>query len=82
MTALPFRRSKMRSLRIRKRLNMTALAALAGTSKSYISELESGKRTPGLDVLHRLADALGVDVAVLCPAATDDEETADVPAAS
>jgi transcriptional regulator with XRE-family HTH domain len=81
MTALPFRRRKMRSLRIRAGMNITALALAANTSKSYISEIESGKRTPGLDVLHRIARALRVDVGVLCPAAID-EESADVPAAS
>ncbi|CAL9605137.1 hypothetical protein SUDANB95_05473 [Actinosynnema sp. ALI-1.44] len=82
MTALPFRRRKMRSLRIRARLTMTELATRAKTSKSYVSEIESGKRTPGLDALHRIADALGVDVAVLCPAAQGDTEPTDVPAAS
>lgn len=65
---MPRRRNEtvgQRIVRFRKErgLNATELAARAGVSKSYISELEAAPadaRGPSADVLYRIADALGV----------------------
>lgn len=44
-------------------LSLSQLADKAGISKSYLSQLESGKQeNPSLDVLNKLADALGITV--------------------
>lgn len=53
--------------RARQDQNMTfeALAKASGVSTLYISNLEKGKYdNMGLDVLHRLADALGLELSV------------------
>ena len=46
----------------RKLRGMTqeALAAEAGMERSYVSDLERGRRNPSVRALGRLADALGV----------------------
>lgn len=50
----------------RKELNMTQemLAELAGTKKSNISRMESGKYNPSLDFLVKVADSMGKTVEV------------------
>lgn len=50
----------------RKELNMTqeTLAELAGTKKSNISRMESGKYNPSLDFLVKVADSMGKTVEV------------------
>lgn len=50
----------------RKELNMTQemLAELAGTKKSNISRMESGKYNPSLDFLVKVADSMGKSVEV------------------
>jgi DNA-binding XRE family transcriptional regulator len=51
----------------RQHLGMTAqaLAASAGLSRPYLTQIESGRRTGTLATLERLAHALGVPVAAL-----------------
>ncbi|GAA0860172.1 hypothetical protein GCM10008916_25330 [Clostridium nitritogenes] len=52
---------KLRQCRLEKKLSMNALSKLSGVSSSYISDLENGKNNrPSVDILYRLADALGV----------------------
>jgi transcriptional regulator with XRE-family HTH domain len=48
--------------RIRKDhgLSQEALAAGAGLAPTYVGQIERGKRSPTLDVVERLAEALGV----------------------
>ena len=56
----------LRRLRKSKGMSQAALAKKAKVPQGYISELEAGrKKTPGLDVLQRLARALGVKVTEL-----------------
>lgn len=44
------------------------LARRAGISATYLSEIEKGHKQPSNPVLHKIAGALGVDVASLfCP---------------
>lgn len=56
----------IKALREAKDLNQVELAKKVDVSVAYISQLESGERTnPSLDVLKRLAKALGVPVGEL-----------------
>lgn len=41
-------------------LTLQDLASTADISKPYLSEIETGKKEPSLDVLRKLADALGL----------------------
>ncbi len=47
-----------RSLRLQKGLSQEELAALAGLDRSYISLIERGKKSPTVNTLLRIADAL------------------------
>lgn len=51
----------------RRRMGVTqeALAAMAGLHRQTVYLLENGRRSPGLDTIVRLADALGVDACTL-----------------
>jgi transcriptional regulator with XRE-family HTH domain len=64
---MPPRFAKMlKRLREERQMSQAALARKAKVPQGYISALESGeKRNPGLDVLKRLARALGVPVTEL-----------------
>lgn len=54
---------KIKRLRERKGLTQVELAAKARITQPYLAQLESGVRlNPSLDVLKRLAEALGVAV--------------------
>lgn len=58
------------SIRVwREYRGMTAaqLAATAGISAAYLSELETGKKSGGLDTLRKLANALKLDLDDLVP---------------
>lgn len=55
--------SRIRYWRKRRGLSQAALTEASGVNRRYLSLLENGKNTnPSLDVLDRLADALGIDV--------------------
>lgn len=41
------------------------LAGVAGISKGHLSQIEHGKRNVSLETIHKLADALRIDVRVL-----------------
>lgn len=56
----------LKTLREARGLNQVELAAKAKVTTAYVSLLEAGKKkNPSLDVLQRLAKALGVPVAEL-----------------
>ena len=56
----------LRALREAKGLSQVALAEKAKVERTYLVKLESGDKTnPSLDVLKRLARALGVPVTEL-----------------
>ncbi|MXO91098.1 helix-turn-helix domain-containing protein [Pontixanthobacter aquaemixtae] len=55
----------LRLLRRHQGLNQSALATKLGVSRSYVSELEGGNRTPSLDLLSRYANAFDVPVSSL-----------------
>ena len=51
--------SQIRQVRKEQKMTQEALAQRAGTKKSNISRLESGKYNPSLDLLIRVAACLG-----------------------
>lgn len=52
----------LRVWREHRELTLQMLADKVGVSKAYLSEIETGKKEPSLDVAGRLADALAVDI--------------------
>jgi len=46
-------------------ISQTALAVKLSISNSYLSELESGKKEPSLDILHRYAEVFEVPLSSL-----------------
>lgn len=56
---------RVRALRIARGISQEALAEAAGLHRTYVSSLERGQRNVGLDNIHALADALGVEPARL-----------------
>jgi transcriptional regulator with XRE-family HTH domain len=57
--------SSIRLARLQARLNQEELAALAGINRTYLSQLENGHSSPTLDVLARVAKALGIETTAL-----------------
>jgi transcriptional regulator with XRE-family HTH domain len=56
----------IRKLREEREMSQLELAKKSGVAQGYISSLEAGeKKNPGIDVLKRLARALGVPVTEL-----------------
>lgn len=53
---------EIRQARINKNLSLDALARKTGLSKSFLSELERGKKYPRLDSLEKIAQALEVNL--------------------
>lgn len=51
-------KDKVRLQRVLKNMSQEELAKKANVDRSYISQIESGKKTPSLSVLERIADAL------------------------
>jgi transcriptional regulator with XRE-family HTH domain len=54
----------MRIKELRKKRGLTGeqLADMVGITKGYVSEIETGKKTPGAGLVLRLADALKAEV--------------------
>ena len=55
----------LKLLRRYQGLNQSDLAKRLDVSRSYVSELESGNRTPSLDLLGRYADVFNVPISSL-----------------
>ena len=62
MTALG---DRIKALRAERRLQQRQLAEKAGLTPSMVSQIESGRLTPSLHTVGRLAGALGVSIASL-----------------
>ncbi|HVZ14060.1 MAG TPA: helix-turn-helix transcriptional regulator, partial [Bauldia sp.] len=54
---------------VRKKLGRTLaeLAEECGCTVSFLSKLENGRTTPSLNMLHRIAASLGVNIGTLAP---------------
>lgn len=60
--------TRLRSLRTQAGLSVTALAEKSGINRTYIHNLEDGRRAdPRLSLLVKLADALGVELSAFGP---------------
>jgi transcriptional regulator with XRE-family HTH domain len=57
--------SRLRELRIARGLSQEDLAHEAGLDRSYVGGVERGQRNVSLDNIHKLAEALGVDISNL-----------------
>jgi transcriptional regulator with XRE-family HTH domain len=55
----------LRLVRIFHDMNQTALAERLGISKSYLSEIESGKKAVTLDLLQKYADTFNMPLSSL-----------------
>lgn len=58
-------RENIKSLRKKLGWSQELLAEKTGVSAPYITQIEVGKRTPSLDIVEKLATALGVEYRVL-----------------
>jgi transcriptional regulator with XRE-family HTH domain len=61
---------RLREVRRTAGLTQRQLADAAHLSEGYVARLEAGDTSPGLDLMSRLATALGVPLTDLLPAAT------------
>lgn len=55
----------LRLLRIYKKLKVKEVAELLGISPNYLSEIETGKKTPSIDVIERYADIFKTSPALI-----------------
>ena len=62
MTALG---ERIKALRMERELQQRQLAEKAGLTPSMVSQIESGRLTPSLNTLGKIAAALGVPIATL-----------------
>ena len=58
---------RLRELRAARGLTQKQLAGAAKVTLSYVSKLESAGAAPGLDLMQRLATALGVEISDFLP---------------
>lgn len=58
---------RIRHYREEKKLTLEDIAQRLGKSKGYISKLETGKKPINLENLHKIAEALEIDVTDLFP---------------
>ena len=54
---------KIREIRLRNRMTLEQVGKSTGFTKSYLSMVESGKKSPPIASLSKVAKALGVDIA-------------------
>lgn len=65
---------KLRVLRHLKEITQADLAKLVNVSTNAISQYESNQRTPKLDTMQKLADALDVDLQTIVNCFVKNEE--------
>ena len=56
---------RVRELRMQQGLTQEALAKMAGIDRSYLSQIEAGKRHMALHVAWNLANSFGVSLALM-----------------
>ena len=54
--------TQLRQARIAKHMTQQAVAELAGTKRSNISRMESGKYNPSLDFMVKVAEAMDLEL--------------------
>jgi len=55
-------RENLRKYRKAKKYTQIKLAVLAELSQDYVWQIESGRKSPSLKTITRLAEALGIDI--------------------
>lgn len=70
-------RENIKSLRKQLGWSQEFLAEKTGVSAPYITQIETGKRTPSLDIVEELAVALGVEYKVLFETNLQDENASE-----
>ena len=55
----------LRLVRVFHDMSQTALAERLGISKSYLSEIESGKKSPTLELIQKYAETFGMPLSSL-----------------
>ncbi|MCJ2138089.1 helix-turn-helix domain-containing protein [Methylobacterium sp. J-026] len=63
----------MRRLRVERGITQESLAVDAGVDRTYVSGIERREFNPSVDLLHRLATALAVDILDLLAVPARDE---------
>jgi transcriptional regulator with XRE-family HTH domain len=58
---------RLREVRVSRGMTQASLAESANVTVSYITRLENGMSAPGIDLVARLAGALGTSIADLLP---------------
>lgn len=53
------------SARLENNMTQSELAAKSGLNRTYISDIERGKRNPSVTVLLRIADGLSLSISVI-----------------
>jgi transcriptional regulator with XRE-family HTH domain len=53
---------KVREIRKREEVSQESLADLAGLDRTYISDIENGKRNVSIETIFKIASALGTPV--------------------
>lgn len=56
---------RIRYLRNLRKWSQEDLALEANVNKNYLCDLENGRRNPSLEILERIADALGISLSEL-----------------
>ncbi len=64
---------RIREIRKEKGWTIAHLADLVGTTKGYISDLETGKRDGGVQMLRAIAQALGIKEGEIFAPETDED---------
>jgi transcriptional regulator with XRE-family HTH domain len=67
---------RLREVRVTRGMTHVQLAERAGVTLSYITRLENGLSAPGIDLVAKLAAALGTTVADLLPASSPPDDLA------
>jgi len=69
--------NKLRILRQRRGITQEKLAFLARLHPTYISMLENGRKSPTVDVLERIASALGTKISTILASAENSGDDSD-----
>ena len=67
-------RYRIREHRKARKLTLDQLAEMVGTSKGYLSDLETGKRAGGIDLIRAIAQALRVTEAEIFTPENEEEQ--------
>ncbi|MFH1608636.1 MAG: helix-turn-helix transcriptional regulator [Patescibacteria group bacterium] len=57
---------KIKEIRKIKKMDQSTLATNCGISRTYLSQIENGKRNPNISILEKICNGLGVPFQVIC----------------